>query len=137
MIRTAIKVTQRLNVSSAKDPACSSLRGPRRSDAEHVFLKLMDDIANVLAREQCTADFLLVQDQNRESEKRKAALKAMRVRMKELTAKAWADKPGFAEAAKASVSDDNDQYVWAVISPRFSDNVVLEELPADQQLASD
>jgi hypothetical protein len=97
----------------------------------------MDDRANIMATEQCTVDVLAVKDQDRGSQERKAASDAVRVRMQEIAAQAWAEKPGFAEAAKVCLWYDCEEYVWALIAKHHSHIVVLEDLPSDQQWITD
>jgi hypothetical protein len=48
--------------------------------------------------------------------------------MQEIAAQAWAEKPGFAEAAKVCRWYDCEEYVWAFIAKHHSHIVVLEDL---------
>lgn len=108
-----------------------TVRLKEATEAQVTVAETMTELAEELASEQVTADFIAVRDQI-ELDECALVCDKLRNRMQELVAEAWEARPDFAEAVKVSEGEYNKDYLWVDLAKRYSHRAILERLPDDQ-----
>ncbi|KAK5989645.1 hypothetical protein PT974_07900 [Cladobotryum mycophilum] len=100
------------------------------NEAEAKMMESVQELANKVALDSRTRDFLAIKD--RDSDLWKNQKIKVRDLMKEVMADAWKSQPELAQTVKNYIGTDLEEYMWVMIPKIFSHDVVLRDLPETQ-----
>lgn len=102
------------------------------TDAESRMMVKVQKLADIVARDPTTKDFLEVQVRDPKSEDCRVAEQAVRQRMKDVMREAWPDDAESRQTLRDTVGEDLDDFIWVMIPKLFSHDVKLTELSQSQ-----
>lgn len=102
---------------------------------EVIALETMRKVAREVAAatREITGEFLRAKQFGRESQVYQAAREGLRQKMKDATARAWKEQPGFAQAVEKSYGSGLEEYIWTMAPKCFAHERLAKATAVDQR----